>query len=163
MSRILRKFAKQRWIEKKASRQDARLSLLSLTKQGRKVFSPLNARSTEQVSAIIGQLLPTQQEDLLRAMHTIESVLAPGSEELGSERNGIERKSDGRTYLLRPHRPGDMRWVVHRHGVLYLQEYRYDERFEALVAGIVSEDPREELWREMQPSALRRVVSFPDS
>jgi DNA-binding MarR family transcriptional regulator/GNAT superfamily N-acetyltransferase len=139
LSRILRNFEKQRWIEKKASPQDARQSLLSLTKRGRRVFSPLNARSTEQMSAIIGQLLPTQQEDLLRAMLTIESILAPRTEERGSERNGIEQESEGRTYVLRPHKPGDMGWVVHRHGVLYSQEYRYDERFEALVAGIVAE------------------------
>jgi DNA-binding MarR family transcriptional regulator/GNAT superfamily N-acetyltransferase len=139
LSRILRKFQKQRWIEKKASPQDARQSLLSLTNEGRKAFKPLDARSTGQVSAIMGKLAPTQREDLLRAMRTIESVLAPRSEDRDAERNGVERENAGGTYVLRAHRPGDMGWVVHRHGVLYYQEYRYDQRFEALVAGIVSE------------------------
>ncbi len=130
LSRILRKFEKQRLIERKASPRDARQSLLSLTKKGRKVFQPLEAQSTEQVSAIMGKLPPAQQEDLVRAMQTIESILDPGS---------AERKSAERTYVLRPRKPGDMGWVVSRHGVLYSQEYRYDDRFEALVAGIVAE------------------------
>lgn len=139
LSRILRNFEKQGLLEKKASPADARQSLLSLTRKGRSVFEPLNGKSSEQVGAMLEKLPPAKQGDLIRAMRTIESVLNPEA-------------NPAQAYLLRPHRPGDMGWVVQRHGELYWQEYRYDERFEALVARIVADfveklDPaRERCW-----------------
>ena len=57
-------------------------------------------------------------------MHAIEASLEPES-------------APGRV-KLRTHRPGDMGWVVERHGALYWEEYGWDERFEALVASIVA-------------------------
>ncbi len=52
-------------------------------------------------------------------------------------------------YLFRSPHPGDIAWIVHRHGVIYSQEYDWDERFEALVAEIASKfilnyDPQKE-------------------
>ena len=126
LSRILSSFEKTNLIEKKESPKDARQTLLSLTKKGRNAFAPLNARSEEQVKAMLGQLSPKKQDHLVQAMQTIEGSLAREAEPL-------------RSYVLRQPRPGDMGWVVYRHGILYQQEYGYDERFEALVAGIVAE------------------------
>jgi DNA-binding MarR family transcriptional regulator/N-acetylglutamate synthase-like GNAT family acetyltransferase len=139
LSRILAGFQKTGLLEKKDSQQDARQTLLKLTKKGRQAFAPLNTRSSEQVSAMLGKLSPGKQSDLIRAMSTIESALTPEGNRPAA-------------YLLRQHRPGDMGWVVQRHGELYWQEYKYDERFEALVAEIVAEfvqklDPaRERCW-----------------
>ncbi|MGB7823120.1 MAG: helix-turn-helix domain-containing GNAT family N-acetyltransferase [Candidatus Sulfotelmatobacter sp.] len=126
LSRILSRFEKNGMLEKKEAPKDARQTLLVLTKKGRQTFEPLNARSDEQVKNILSKLSPAKQDDLLHSMQTVESVLNPGA-------------ASPTSYVLRQHRPGDMGWVVWRHGLLYSQEYGYDERFEALVAGIVAE------------------------
>src|SRR5579863_7615337 len=63
------------------------------------------------------------------------------------------------SFRLRPHGPGDMGWVIHRHGALYAQEYNYDMTFEALVAEICAHfirnfDPqREHCWIAQQENA----------
>jgi DNA-binding MarR family transcriptional regulator/N-acetylglutamate synthase-like GNAT family acetyltransferase len=139
LSRILRSFDRDGLIAKTPSPNDARQSHLTLTPKGRLVFAPLNTRSQQSVSALLAALPTPQQTELVRSMESIETLLGA-------------RPEAKAPYLLRLHQPGDMGWVVHRHGVLYSQEYKYDERFEALVAGIVAEfienfDPkRERCW-----------------
>jgi DNA-binding MarR family transcriptional regulator/GNAT superfamily N-acetyltransferase len=139
LSRILTGFDKRGWLDKEPCAADARQSLLSLTGQGRKALAPLDASSRKEVGQMLGGLSAAAQNRLTDAMHTIENLLSVQS---------VQKPG----YILRLHQPGDMGWVVHRHGVLYAQEYRYDERFEALVAEIVAKfiqnfDPkRERCW-----------------
>jgi DNA-binding MarR family transcriptional regulator/GNAT superfamily N-acetyltransferase len=126
LSRILRGFKKRGLLDSKASELDGRQFLLRLTKQGQKSFAPLNARAQDEIGEMLGKLSEAEQRRLVEAMNTIEGLFGAQP----------EKKTP---YLIRPHQPGDMGWVVHRHGVLYAQEYRWDERFEALVASICAQ------------------------
>lgn len=139
VSRMLQTFEEHGWIKTTPSSDDRRYQFLSLTAKGHRVFDPLDRRSSEEVAALFARLSPRQQQKLLAAIYNIESVLAPAAPPAVS-------------YIVRQHRPGDMGWVVQRHGELYWREYHYDERFEALVAEIVAGfiqnlDPaRERCW-----------------
>lgn len=136
LSRILARFARRRLVQKAPSPADGRQTLLSLSKAGRDAFAELNARSADDIGALLGGLAAAEQARLVAAMQAVERLLGAPAE--------------GRpAYVLRPHQPGDMGWVIHRHGILYAQEYGWDESFEALVAGIVAHfitefDPKHE-------------------
>ena len=138
LSRMMRKFEDQALVARVRSPKDKRQSFVSLTAKGRKRFAPLERRQIEEVGAMLKSVAAPDRHRLLEAMGVIQHAL-----------NGATAAAK---YRLRSHRTGDMGWVVHRHGVLYSREWGYDERFEALVAGIVSEfvenfDPdREQCW-----------------
>ncbi len=75
LSRILRGFSERGFVVKTASPNDRRQSLLSLTAKGRMAFAPLDQRSQNEVAAMIGKLSVADQERVVAAMRTIESVL----------------------------------------------------------------------------------------
>jgi len=126
LSRMLGSFRERGYLARQTSKQDARQSHLSLTRKGRAAFGGLEAKSEAEVARMIERLLAGEQSRLTAAMGTIERLLG-------------ERAEPQTPYLLRTHQPGDMGWVIHRHGVLYAEEYGWDERFEALVARIGAE------------------------
>ena len=140
LSRLLRSFKERGLIKSTRSPTDARQLHLSLTAAGRKAFAPLHTRSREQVAGLLEALPEAQQAQLMQAMGSIEHLL------------GDQAPRTTAPYLLRPHRPGDLGWVVSRHGALYAQEYRWSMHFEALVARIAADfierfDPtREACW-----------------
>ncbi len=126
LSRILAKFEGRGYLKRQVSKRDGRQSLLRLTPAGRRVFAPLDKRASEEVGPMLRALSEADQRRLVAALHTVERLL------------GGSRERQRPPILLRPPEPGDMGWVVHRHGALYAQEYGWDERFEALVAEIVA-------------------------
>lgn len=139
LSRILRRFGTQGLVSRVPAPDDGRSVLLRLTRQGRRAFGALEARTRASVAGLLQGLSGGDSRQLLAAMTTIERLL-------GGMRPG------GAPFMLRPPHPGDMGTVVQRHGALYAQEYGYDWRFEALVARVVADfvdrlDPaRERCW-----------------
>ena len=139
LSRILRDFERRHLLAKAKSRADRRQTILRLTAKGRRVFDAIDSRQHEVVRQMIGSLPSDARREIVDSMGRIERLLQPTT--------SVEP-----AYTLRGLRPGDIGWVTHRHGVLYHQEYGWDERFEALVAEIVADfvkhlDPkRERCW-----------------
>jgi DNA-binding MarR family transcriptional regulator/GNAT superfamily N-acetyltransferase len=125
LSRILRGFKKDGLLRAERSDVDGRETLLSLTARGRRAIATLDKRSNEDVMARLQGVPEAEQQRLVTAMHEIESVLAPAT--VANE-----------PYILRPQQPGDMGWVVSRQSLLYVQEYGWDEQYEALAARIVA-------------------------
>ena len=137
LSRILARFRTKGWLARSAADGDARRHVLALTAAGRRAFGPLDRRAQKEMRAMLAPLATPQRQRVLDAMRTIEH-------DLGDSDRGPIR--------LRAHRPGDIGWVVQRHGELYAREYGWNEEFEALVADIASKfirdlDPaRERCW-----------------
>ncbi len=126
LSRILAGLGRRGLVEKVPSEVDGRRRLLRLTPAGEEAFSELDRRSREEVAGMLAGLSEEDQRRLIDATRTIEGVL--GGEEASPE-----------PFLLRRPGPGDMGWVVQRHGEIYAAEYGWDETFEALVARIVAD------------------------
>jgi DNA-binding MarR family transcriptional regulator/GNAT superfamily N-acetyltransferase len=136
LSRILGGFRRRGLLVRAASDTDRRQIHLSLSDAGQAAFAPLDNRSRDEIAALLARLPEPEQRRLVAAMAEIERLLGPPS-------------APREPYLLRPPVPGDIGWVISRHGALYAQEYGFDWRFEALVAEIAAEfvaefEPRRE-------------------
>lgn len=125
LSRILHRFERLHLIEKHPSEHDGRQNILTLTDEGRAAFRSLDEMAQREIGQMIDPLNPVEQGRLVQAMGTIQAVLSP-------------RRERPAPFVLRAHRPGDIGWITHRQGVLYWEEYRWDERFEALAAKIAA-------------------------
>jgi DNA-binding MarR family transcriptional regulator/GNAT superfamily N-acetyltransferase len=159
LSRILTRFENSDLVRRKVSKQDNRSAQLILTRRGKSAFKTLNSLSEKHAATLLDALPPVARSLLIQSIKTIEEVVMK------------DNPKPRQVCVLRPHRPGDMGWVVHREAVLYTQEYGWDDTFEALVAQIVADfvtnfDPkRERCWiaeLDGQPAGHIFLVKDPE-
>lgn len=138
MSRLIWKLVGQGLAISTPSGADRRINTLSLTPEGRTIYSGLNQASDEAVTALIAPLGEKQQRTLVESMQAIGKLLG--------------QKAETGELVLRPPRIGELGWLIHRQAVLYNQEYGWNAEFEALIANIYSayetapQTPPKALW-----------------
>src|ERR1700732_2196366 len=116
------------------------------------MFATIDARSRDEIAALLGALPASHQAQLVAARERVEALL------------GMQGEEAELSYILRPHQPGDIGWIIHRHGVLYAEEYGLDVSFEALVARIAAafienlDAPRERCWIAEREGAVAGAV-----
>lgn len=135
LSRILSGFTASGLVVREKAEADGRRQLVRLTADGRRAFDELDRLQASAIDTLLAPLDGGQRSQLVGAMGQIRRML--GNE---AGRGGV---------VLRPPEPGDLGWVIERHGSRYASEYGWDATFEALVARIVADfaerrDPRRE-------------------
>lgn len=125
LSRLLSRLRAAGLIRARTDREDARAQSLSLTAAGRRAFDRLDRASQKQIGQWLADLNPSSQGQLVQALDIVTALLGPAPRA-------------GEITLHEP-RPGDIGWVIQRHGALYAEEYGWDLSFEALVARIAAD------------------------
>lgn len=129
LSRMLAGFEKEGLVERRRSAEDGRVSHLALTAKGRESFGALDALSQNAAETLVSSLSAPARAELLAALGRVEATLRPSAQ--------------ASPILLRPHRIGDMGWIVHRQALLYAREYGWTIEYEALIAEIMARFLRE--------------------
>lgn len=153
-SRLLHKLVAQELAALTPNPDDRRSNSIALTGEGDLAFAQLDAASNGAVADLLRPLDVTQRNALVAAMKTIRTILGDAM--------------PAAPLVLRPHRLGELGWLVHRQGLLYNEQFGWNIEFEALIAGLYRDfelapaKPPKALWiAERQNSIVGSVFVVP--
>lgn len=139
LSRLLKGLQGRGLVRRTSSPDDGRQSVLALTREGHEAFEPIQKASNDQIAILLERLETSDRDRLVASMVEVGRLLG-------------QRCEAKAPFILRPPRPGDLGWIVHKQAMLYAREYGWDETYEGLVAEIGgaffrNHDPRcERCW-----------------
>jgi DNA-binding MarR family transcriptional regulator/N-acetylglutamate synthase-like GNAT family acetyltransferase len=126
LSRILSRFIADGLVEREPSATDGRRQVVRLTPAGQAAFAETDTLQAEAIDRLVTTLDEDQRLQLASAMGRIRHLL-------DDDRDGFSG------LVLRSPAPGDLGWVVARHGARYAAEHGWGPGFEALVARVVAD------------------------
>jgi DNA-binding MarR family transcriptional regulator/GNAT superfamily N-acetyltransferase len=132
LTRVLQRLTEKGLVETSRSAIDGRRMDLRLTDRGRAAFDVLDSRSVGQIEDLLAPLTAGQRATVAEDMTVLSHLVAPDHRRRAVDVRGL--------------RPGDLGWVVQRHGEIYHDEFGWDTDFEALVARIVAD-----YWTDRTP------------
>ena len=124
LSRIVARFLARGLAASRISPDHRKHRLLRLTAAGRKVFAEAEAAARGQVDALLEPIDAAGRNRIIEAMRDIRMALR-------------DREAPDGEVSLRPLRPGDVGWIIHRQTVLYTREYGWDWTYEGLASRIL--------------------------
>jgi DNA-binding MarR family transcriptional regulator/GNAT superfamily N-acetyltransferase len=125
LSRLLTSLEIEGLVERRRAERDGRRQEVDLTDAGESAFRQLDERSKAEIGELLERLTDHDQRRVLAAMHALEDAW--------------DQTPRPRQFTLRPLRPGELGWVIERHGALYANEHGFDHTFEALVARVLAD------------------------
>jgi DNA-binding MarR family transcriptional regulator/N-acetylglutamate synthase-like GNAT family acetyltransferase len=119
VSRIIKKFEKEKMVYKQKCKEDGRNHFLYVTEHGELIYKELEKKANQQVEYILENLDYTQQQKLVASMNTIQEILSTSFKEKDVEAVSV------RSYYT----SDDINNMIEQQWLFYNQVHKWDNSF----------------------------------